>query len=77
MQTPGLHHHHHHHPPRTGDYKTWNYNGDGWSPLSQINVVVKLKYKEGIQFDCKLPVNAEISDGINDRDLVNMRCSNI
>ena len=72
MQTPALHHH-----PRTGDYKTWNNNGGGGSPLSQINVVVKLKYKEGIQFDCKLPVNAEISDWINDRDPVNMRWSNI
>ena len=48
-----------------------------WSPLSQINVVVKLKYKEGIQFDCKLPVNAEISDWINEVDPVNMRWSNI
>ena len=25
-------------------------------PLSQINAVVKLKYKEEIQFNCKLPV---------------------
>ena len=48
-------------------YRMWNYNLKSWTPLSQINVVVKLKHKEEIQFDSKLPTKAMISGWLADR----------
>ena len=50
-----------------GVHRMWNYNLKSWTPLSQINVVVKLKHKEEIQFDSKLPTKAMISGWLADR----------